>query len=129
LIPEAIASTAGNHMKREMKTMKEVKHTPLPWIKGFSHGVGELDPSHNADENGGYMIAKTFGSDAKANLDLIWTWLHSRPKVEELLKAAKGCVPIAETGARLSPVKAAKFDEAQVKRLRKAIREVKAALK
>jgi hypothetical protein len=121
------APEAGNHMKPEMKTMKEVKHTPLPWIKGFSHGVGELDPSHNADENGGYMIAKTFGSDAKANLDLIWTWLHSRPKMEELLEAAKDARAVLQISAH-----GRGFDSRQAathKRLKQAIKKAEAALK
>lgn len=50
-------------------------------------------------------------------------------KVEELVKVAEACVPIAQTGAGLGPVEAARFDQAQVKRLTEAIREVKTALK
>ena len=76
-----------------------------------------------SDENGPMLSLE----DAK----LITTSVNARLKVEELVQAASACVDLAAVGADLGPktAGAAKIADGDLERFKKALREVKAALK
>ena len=96
--------------------MSETKHTPLPW-RTISNKSVYIEGGLNS------YVASTDGDSGQgekdqANAQLIVTSVNARPKVEELVEAAK---PFVFDRPR--------HTKSEFARLEAAIREVEAALK